>query len=85
MLFTTEARVMRNLKHTSIIQFLDVYFDQKYFYLAMERAHYDLYYSIKRSGQLQESVASAITCNLLLALDYLHGKNVAHRDLKPGV
>ena len=43
MLFATEARVLRHMKHRGIIELIDVYFDKSYYYIVMERAHYDLY------------------------------------------
>ena len=63
---------------------IDIYFDEKHWYLALERGHYDLHQVIKLMGRLTEEHASHITTNLLLALDYIHETELlVHRDLKP--
>eukprot|EP01084_Bolivina_argentea_P199013 340606_1 len=83
MLFTTEARVLSKLKHNGIIQFIDMFFDERYYYLVLEKADYDLYYVMKEKGKLSERKTKNITYSLLKAIAYMHKKNLAHRDLKP--
>ena len=81
--FITEIRILSNLRHRGIIGFVDVFLDEKYFYLAMERADFDLHHLMKTSGPLDESKTKTITSALLESVAHLHSKNVVHRDLKP--
>eukprot|EP00484_Ammonia_sp_Unknown_P029931 CAMPEP_0197050804 /NCGR_PEP_ID=MMETSP1384-20130603/25621_1 /TAXON_ID=29189 /ORGANISM="Ammonia sp." /LENGTH=515 /DNA_ID=CAMNT_0042483263 /DNA_START=58 /DNA_END=1605 /DNA_ORIENTATION=+ len=83
MLFTTECRVLSKLKHDGIITFIDMFYDEQYYYILLEKADYDLYQVMQRKGHLSESKTKKIIHSLLVAVSYLHGKNLAHRDLKP--
>ena len=65
------------------IEYVDAFIDEKYFYLAMERADIDLHHLMKQSGPFDEHKTRAIAFNLFKAVAYLHSENVAHRDLKP--
>ena len=82
-LFITESRCLSKLKHSSIIEFVDMLMDKKYYYLIMEQCDYDLYHIMKRAGFISEKKTKKIVYGLLGAIYYLHSKNVAHRDLKP--
>jgi serine/threonine protein kinase len=42
-----------------------------------------LFYRIKHEKQISESIAKFYFIELLLAFEYLHGKNIVYRDLKP--
>ena len=79
MLFTSEARVLSKVRHQGIISFVDMFFDEKYYYLVLEKADFDLYAVMKRNGRLSERETRNITYALLKALAYMHRKNVAHR------
>ena len=83
MLFTTEARVLSKLRHNGIIGFVDMFFDEKYYYLVLEKADFDLYYVMKKKGQLSERKTRNIVYALLKAIAYMHKKDLAHRDIKP--
>ena len=83
MLFTTEARVLSKIRHKGIIRFVDMFFDEKYYYLVVDKADFDLYYVMKKKGHLSESKTRSISYSLLQALQYMHKKDLAHRDLKP--
>ena len=83
MLFITEARVLSKLRHRGVIGFVDVFLDEKYFYLVMERADFDLFHMMKASGPWDENKTRTITFALFEVVAYLHSKNLVHRDLKP--
>eukprot|EP01083_Nonionella_stella_P043992 118644_1 len=80
MLFTTEARVLSKLRHCGIIGFIDMFFDEKYYYLVLEKADFDLYYVMKKKGHLSERKTRNITYALLKAISYMHKKNLVHID-----
>eukprot|EP01084_Bolivina_argentea_P164182 285471_1 len=54
MLFETEAQVLSRLSHSGIIRFIDMFFDDQYYYLVLEKADFDLYYVMKKKGHLSE-------------------------------
>eukprot|EP00484_Ammonia_sp_Unknown_P001542 CAMPEP_0197021756 /NCGR_PEP_ID=MMETSP1384-20130603/2690_1 /TAXON_ID=29189 /ORGANISM="Ammonia sp." /LENGTH=407 /DNA_ID=CAMNT_0042449661 /DNA_START=35 /DNA_END=1258 /DNA_ORIENTATION=+ len=83
MLFTTEARVLSKLRHAGIIQFIDMFMDDMYYYLLLEKADFDLAFVMKQKGHLSEGKTRRIVYALLKAVKYLHRKGLAHRDLKP--
>lgn len=43
----------------------------------------DLFFHIKKKIHLSEKEAKAYGAEILLALEYLHSKNIIYRDLKP--
>jgi serine/threonine protein kinase len=43
----------------------------------------DLGNVMKKEGKFTEEIARIYICEVLLALEYLHSKNVMYRDLKP--
>lgn len=42
----------------------------------------DLFYQLKKRKKLSEEEAKIYFVEILLALDYLHSKNIIYRDLK---
>jgi len=78
-----EVRVLSQLRHQGIIGFEGLFVDKKFYYVAMERADYDLKHLMTTSGSLDESRTKSITYALLQSLAYLHSENTVHRDLKP--
>jgi len=78
-----EARILSDFHHEGIIGFVDVYLDEEYIYLAMERADHDLHHILRTSGPFDENTVKQITRSLLQSIAYLHSHNIVHRDLKP--
>eukprot|EP01083_Nonionella_stella_P051219 136009_1 len=83
MLFETEAQVLSKLRHANIIGYIDMFFDEKYYYLLLEKAECDLFSVLKNKGRLSEEKTRGITYELLQALGHIHQRNLVHRDLKP--
>ena len=43
----------------------------------------ELFYLLRRRKRFPEDIARFYAAEILLALDYLHKKNIIYRDLKP--
>ncbi|KAI8607418.1 kinase-like domain-containing protein, partial [Chytriomyces sp. MP71] len=58
--------------------------DTKHLYLILEYIPGgDMFSHIRKHVRFQESIARFYTCEIILALEYIHSKNVIYRDLKP--
>ena len=78
-----EIKLMKNLKHFSVVKLLDVIENEKYILLIMENIlGGDLLTFIKKRNKLQEKIAKFLIKQLLQAIKYIHSKNIVHRDIK---
>jgi len=83
-----EAKFLFKLNHPNIVRFQQVFEDGENFCILMEYAEggslYDLVLKINKEGKhLEEGQILDYTSQLCQALDYLHKKNIIHRDIKP--
>ncbi len=83
--FRQEIAMLRRLDHPNILPLLDasetgplLYFAAPYFPGSTLRT------MIRRTGPLPLDRVAAITRDIGSALDYAHGQNILHRDIKPG-
>lgn len=85
--FMQEARLLAKLNHPNIVRVLRVF-------SALGTAYYVMPYVggasldkvLEEYGPVNAEFAESLLCNLLDALNYLHGQTpvILHRDLKPG-
>ncbi|GCL58127.1 SUMF1/EgtB/PvdO family nonheme iron enzyme [Microcystis aeruginosa] len=77
----------RKLEHSNLIKAYSVgeftFFNTEMLYLVMELAQGSLENHIAKGG-LSSSEIKNITAQVAQGLNYLHGQNKVHRDLKPG-
>lgn len=83
----SEVQCLAAISHPNIVKFFDSFSDGQTLYIAMEYANGgDLRKHIKaRSGKkdyLHESEALFIFIQVVLAINYIHSKNMLHRDIK---
>ena len=79
-----EAHMIRTLKHPNIIQLEDVFSDQSTLFLVMELVRGgDLFDRIVARKRYNEGDAKLVVLQILYAMQFMHDKNVAHRDMKP--
>ncbi|PAA51727.1 hypothetical protein BOX15_Mlig023701g4, partial [Macrostomum lignano] len=88
--FLKEAEILAGLRHPNIVRLLDSFLDEsaggRQLCLVMEYASGGSLSSLlhQQSGLgLSESAVARFACQLLLALEELHSRQVLHRDLKP--
>ena len=81
--FEEECRVLSQLNHPNIVQFLGVYFqgEDKLPILVMEFLPTNLTSCIGQYGVLAKEVSYSILYDVALGLSYLHNQNIIHRDL----
>ncbi|EJU04019.1 Pkinase-domain-containing protein [Dacryopinax primogenitus] len=83
-----EITVLRLVKHENIVEFIEFFQDDVYFYLVsaymrqVGRASYDLFECIERHTRLSEDVARRIFRQVVDAVSYLHSLGIYHRDIK---
>jgi serine/threonine protein kinase len=79
-----EVAILHSLRHFHIVKLLDFFEERTYFYLIMERMiGGDVFEKIVEKTQYTEKDARDLVKDLLHAVEYIHGRGVAHRDLKP--
>ena len=80
-----EIKILSKLEHANIIKLHESIDTPKYVYLVMEYARGESLHSHLKSmpsRQFPEEKARRLIKQLLMALDYLHERHVAHRDIK---
>ncbi|TRV44190.1 MAG: serine/threonine protein kinase, partial [Microcystis panniformis Mp_MB_F_20051200_S9] len=82
-----ELQNARKLEHSNLIKAYSVgefrFFNTEMLYLVMELAQGSLENHIQK-GSLSSTEIKNITVQVAQGLNYLHGQNKVHRDLKPG-
>uniref|UniRef100_A0A2I3N3W4 non-specific serine/threonine protein kinase n=1 Tax=Papio anubis TaxID=9555 RepID=A0A2I3N3W4_PAPAN len=81
---TLEIAILSRVQHANIIKVLDVFENQGFFQLVMEKhgSGLDLFAFIDRHPKLDEPLASYIFRQLVSAVGYLRLKDIIHRDIK---
>ena len=78
-----EINLMKNLRHSSVVKLLDTFETENYILIIMENvAGGDLLSFVKKRTKLNEKISKYIFKQLLLAIKYIHNKNIVHRDIK---
>lgn len=81
---TLEISILSRVEHANIIKVLDVFENQGFFQLVMEKhgSGLDLFAFIDCHPNLDEPLASYIFRQLVSAVGYLRSKGILHRDIK---
>ncbi|KAM6178480.1 PAS domain-containing serine/threonine-protein kinase [Rhynchocyon petersi] len=81
---TLEIAILSRVEHANIIKVLDVFENQEFFQLVMEKhgSGLDLFAFIDHHPNLDEPLASYIFRQLVSAVGYLHARGIIHRDVK---
>ncbi|KAJ3403931.1 hypothetical protein CcCBS67573_g07512 [Chytriomyces confervae] len=80
----SEKNILNILKSPFIVDLVTTFQDPKHLYLVLEYIPGgDMFSHIRKHVRFPESIARFYTCEILLALEYIHSKDVVYRDLKP--
>ncbi|XP_056463740.1 serine/threonine-protein kinase ULK3 [Gadus macrocephalus] len=80
----TEIEILKTVRHPHIVQLKDFQWDSENIYLILEWCSGgDLSRFIRSRRLLPERVAQRFLQQIACALQYLHGRNISHLDLKP--
>jgi len=80
----SEISIMKSLSHPNVISLIDILYTTNHIYLILEYANCgDLHDYIRQKGKLTETQVKKLMKQLVDGLNFIHSKNLAHRDLKP--
>ncbi|CAD8094423.1 unnamed protein product [Paramecium sonneborni] len=80
----TEANVLKSCKHPFILGLHYAFQTPNYLYLVLDYCQGgDLSYHIANQGKFNEESAKIYAAEILLAIEYLHTKDIIYRDMKP--
>ncbi|KAH8429690.1 serine/threonine-protein kinase [Aspergillus melleus] len=79
-----EMKIMKDLKHPNIVQYIDHHEHDRWIYIIMEYVPGgELSTYLQSSGKIHEDMVKVIARQMLHALQYLHKRKITHRDIKP--
>ena len=79
-----EIDILKNLTHPNIVRLFEVYENKSSIFLVTELCDgCELFDEISKRQQFTENEAAHVSKQILQAVAYCHGQNIAHRDLKP--
>jgi len=81
--FKREISILRKMDHPNIMHLLDIFETDTDFCVVSELGRSDLFQIIEDNQKLPEEAIRTITAQLVSALNYLHNRQIIHRDMKP--
>ncbi|KAI1903060.1 hypothetical protein AGOR_G00023300 [Albula goreensis] len=79
-----ELQIMQNLEHPFLVNFWYSFQDEEDMFMVVDLLlGGDLRYHLQQNVHFTESTVKLYICEIALALHYLRGKHIIHRDIKP--
>ncbi|KAJ3345520.1 camp-dependent protein kinase catalytic subunit [Entophlyctis luteolus] len=81
---TSEKNILAMLRSPFVVDLITTFQDRKHLYLVLEYIPGgDMFSHIRKHVRFSEPIARFYTVEIILALEYIHSKDVIYRDLKP--
>lgn len=80
--FNEFEKNFKELEHLNVLQYSEIYEEERYRAILMPKASEDLHILLERDNPIKEFVIIHIIRSILEGLDFLHKKNICHRDIK---
>ena len=78
-----ETNLMKKLSHPNVTKILEMFNDENYFLIVMEYINGgNLFSFVKKRRKLSEKKAKFLFKQIILGIQYIHSKNIVHRDIK---
>lgn len=82
-LLAEELFCLQNLSHPNIVRFFEAFQDYKYIHIVTEcLLGGDLLTHIERNNVFNEKIAAKLLKDVFSVVNFLHKKNICHRDIK---
>ena len=82
--FEREVRIMQTMKHPSIVELVEIVYEEDLIYVVMEYcSNGELFTMISTGGKIEEYLVKRMFHQIVEGVAYIHSRNIAHRDLKP--
>ena len=82
--FLNEARLLADVEHPSVVQVLSVFETNNTAYMVMQYERGESLDNIlRRHGTLDQNQLLEVLYPIMEGLDYIHSRNIIHRDVKP--
>lgn len=81
--FCREARILAGLNHPNVVKVFDIFEAAGTAYIIMEYAEGETLTEWLPKHAACFAEVNGVLCSLLHTLEYLHGNNILHRDVKP--
>jgi protein kinase A/protein kinase X len=78
-----EMKLLSTFDHPFVVKLHECWQDQTSIYMLMDFVNGGDLFSASHKWKISEKEAQLWTAELVLAIEYLHSKDVAHRDIKP--
>ncbi|KAI9314379.1 kinase-like domain-containing protein [Dichotomocladium elegans] len=79
-----EQAILRKVDHPFLVNLLDTFQDDTHLFLVMEYIQGgELFRILRQQKRFSESTTQFYAAEVILALEYLHDRDIAYRDIKP--
>lgn len=80
----SERKILKRIRHPFVVELYATYQDQQNVYMLLSYVPGgELFSHLRRAGRFSADVTRFYLASIVLAIEYLHARNIIYRDLKP--